>query len=89
VQLSGIIGKARSTISEILSLNKLLEGVKDQCRENFAVPRRVLVEIAKVPDSQEMEKLFEKHRDNKLTRDQTRRETREKPSPSGASRGCA
>ena len=31
-QLASVIGKARSTVTEILSLNKLPEPVKDECR---------------------------------------------------------
>lgn len=81
-QLAEFIGKAKSTISEIISLNKLPEGVKKQCREDSSVPRRVLVEIAKAPTHEEMERMFEKYRNIKLTRDETRREARKKPSPS-------
>jgi ParB family chromosome partitioning protein len=46
-QLAGIIGKARVTITEILSLNRLPQEIRDECRNSSAVARRTLVEIAR------------------------------------------
>jgi ParB family chromosome partitioning protein len=33
-QIAGMIGKARNTLTEILSLNRLLQAVRDECRSN-------------------------------------------------------
>ncbi len=65
-QLSEIIGKGVSTISEILSLNKLPESVKNECRENPAYSRRVLVEVVKAKTEAKMEKRFKEVKDGGL-----------------------
>jgi ParB family transcriptional regulator, chromosome partitioning protein len=46
-QLGGIIGKAQNTLSEILSLNKLPQGIRDECRGDRTVSRNTLITIAK------------------------------------------
>jgi ParB family chromosome partitioning protein len=46
-QLAGILGKARVTITEILSLNRLPQEIRDECRSSSATARRTLVEIAR------------------------------------------
>jgi len=46
-QLGVIIGKARNTVSEILSLNRLPQEVRDECRPNTTVPRKTLIAIAR------------------------------------------
>ncbi|MFZ4441058.1 MAG: ParB/RepB/Spo0J family partition protein [Syntrophales bacterium] len=46
-QLGAIIGKARNTVSEILSLNRLPLEVRDACRADAAVGRKALIEIAR------------------------------------------
>jgi ParB family chromosome partitioning protein len=57
--LSRVVGKGRSTITEILSLNKLPEAIKDQCRSSSQYPRRLLVEIARCKNEVDMLSLFE------------------------------
>ncbi|MBF0383156.1 MAG: ParB/RepB/Spo0J family partition protein [Magnetococcales bacterium] len=49
-QLSKLTGKAKSTISEILSLTKLNKPIKEKCRDNHDVPSRVLVKIARIAE---------------------------------------
>ncbi|HNY73987.1 MAG TPA: ParB/RepB/Spo0J family partition protein, partial [Syntrophales bacterium] len=46
-QVGKVLGKKLSTVSEILSLNRLPAAIRDECRVNPACPRRVLVEIAR------------------------------------------
>jgi len=46
-QLGVIIGKARTTVSEILSLNRLPQEVRDECRSNTTVTRKALIAIAR------------------------------------------
>ena len=58
-QLAHVIGKARSTVTEILSLNRLPDPVKDECRR-ADISRRVLIEIAKKKTAEEMTALFER-----------------------------
>ncbi len=35
--LAGVIGKARSTVTEILTLNRLIREIRDECRSNKTV----------------------------------------------------
>lgn len=73
-QVSDVIGKAPSTISEILSLNKLPGEVKEECRASSSFSRRALVEIAKADTPEAMQELFEKYKKMELKRDGVRAE---------------
>lgn len=57
-QLSLVIGKARSTITETLSLNRLPEEIREECRRADQYPRRLLVEVAKQKTPKEMTALL-------------------------------
>ncbi|MEA5115665.1 MAG: ParB/RepB/Spo0J family partition protein [Geobacteraceae bacterium] len=70
--LAAVIGKAESTISEILSLTKLPEAIKNDIRSNKEYSRRQLVEVAKGKDDKEMKKLFRSLKKKDVTRDQIR-----------------
>jgi len=70
--LSQAIGKARSTVTEILSLNRLPEPIKVECRSSKGVPRRLLVEIAKGQTEEEMIRLFEKVKKERVKSDRLR-----------------
>jgi ParB family chromosome partitioning protein len=78
VQISEALGKAESTISEILSLIKLPSLVKEECRENPNCTRRGLVEIAKAEDEKTMLALFDKYKKKELTREEVRAAVGEK-----------
>jgi ParB family transcriptional regulator, chromosome partitioning protein len=78
-QLAFVIGKARSTITETLSLNKLPEEIKEQCRRADNYPRRLLVEIAKKKDQGEMLELFNQVTRDGLKSDEVRSITRKRP----------
>lgn len=70
--LSGAIGKARSTITEILSLNKLPEVIKSECRSSNGYARRLLVEIAKCETEDKMVLLFERVKKERFKSDHIR-----------------
>ncbi len=70
------LGKAKSTISEILSLNRLPEDIKDECRSNNLTPRGILVEIAKKRKPQNMAILYQKYKERGLTRGEIRKVSR-------------
>lgn len=72
VQMSEALGKSESSISEILSLIKLPDSVKDECRKNPNCTRRGLVEIAKAKDEKSMLALFDKYKKKELTREEVR-----------------
>ncbi len=46
-QLGGIVGKARTTVGDILTLNKLPLQIRDACRGDRQITRSVLIEIAR------------------------------------------
>jgi len=73
--LSAILGKSVSMLSEILSLNRLPAAVKDDCRRDPKSSRGVLVEIARQRDQQKMETLYRKYRDSGLTRGEIRKKS--------------
>jgi len=54
VQLSSIIGKAQNTLSEILSLNKLPQEIRDDCRGDRMITRSALIVIAKKKQARAM-----------------------------------
>ena len=76
-QLSSVVGKARTTINELLSLNKLPEAIKEECRTSDT-PKNVLLEIAKQKDSEVMRALFKKVQDKNYTVAKIRQLTRPK-----------
>ncbi|MDA8125889.1 MAG: ParB/RepB/Spo0J family partition protein [Deltaproteobacteria bacterium] len=46
-QLGVIIGKARTTVTDILTLTRLPQEIRDECRGNPAVTRKTLIAIAR------------------------------------------
>ena len=75
-QLAQVIGKARSTITETLSLNKLPEEIKSECRRADNYPRRLLLEISKQETPEAMIALFTQAKEGNLKSDQVRKITR-------------
>jgi ParB family chromosome partitioning protein len=74
--LSAVLGKAESTLSEILSINKLPSTVKDDCRNDPKAARYILVEIAKQHDAAKMASLYQKYKESGLTRGEIRSKER-------------
>ena len=74
--LATVLGKGRSTITETLSLNKLPEDVKAECRHADIYPRRLLVEVAKQKDEKQMTALFKKIKKNDLKSTEVRKISR-------------
>lgn len=86
IDLVPIIGKAKSTISEIKKLNQLPESIKDECRNSGEWSRNVLLEIAKQPTEEAMIRLFQQVKSEGLKGEQLRQITRDKsPKPKGDS----
>lgn len=77
-QLSEVVGKSRTTITELLTLISLPETVKEQCR-TADTPKSVLLEIAKRKSKEEMLFLFEKVKNENLTVAKIRQLTRPRP----------
>ncbi|MCX6567488.1 MAG: ParB/RepB/Spo0J family partition protein [Candidatus Aminicenantes bacterium] len=71
-QISDKIGKARSTITEILSIAKIPMNVRDIIRETGVFSRTTIIEIAKQKSNEDMLKLAREIVDRRLTREDTR-----------------
>jgi len=84
-QLALAIGKARSTITETLSLNKLADQIKKECRRADTYPRRLLVEVAKEKTPREMRTFFEKIKKSGWKSEEARDQVRNRPQPSSRS----
>lgn len=81
--LSTVLGKSVSTLSEILSLNKLPAEVKDDCRNDPKAGRSILVLIAKQATPKKMTALYKKYKESGLTVGEVRKKTA-KPKPTDA-----
>ncbi len=71
--LTTVLGKSASTLSEILSLNKLPTEVKDDCRNDPKAGRSILVLIAKQKTPEKMTALYSKYKESGLTRGEIRK----------------
>ncbi|MHB9097551.1 MAG: ParB/RepB/Spo0J family partition protein [Syntrophales bacterium] len=88
-QLGRILGKKPSTISEILSLNRLPAEIRDECRVNPTCSRRVLVEIARKKQARAMITLYKKYKEKGLTSDEVRAEVKKERQPQGPTEQAA
>lgn len=71
-QIAEIIGKARSTITEIISLGKITNDIRKICKQFGITSRSTLVEIAKQKDKDKMFKLITEIKERELRREDTR-----------------
>jgi|YNPBryantNP2012_1023418.scaffolds.fasta_scaffold00524_19 ParB family chromosome partitioning protein len=74
--LAKVLGKARSTVTETLSLCRLPESIKEECRGKDTYPRRLLVEIAKLETEEEMLEVFRQVKEGKLDSESVRKISR-------------
>ncbi|MEI6826719.1 MAG: ParB/RepB/Spo0J family partition protein [Desulfuromonadales bacterium] len=81
--LTTVLGKSASTLSEILSLNKLPAEVKDDCRNDPKAGRSILVLIARQKTPEKMAALYSKYKESGLTRGEIRKKSA-KPKLAGA-----
>jgi ParB family chromosome partitioning protein len=61
-ELGRIFCKSKAIISEILSLTRLPQAIRDACRMDPTVPKRVLIDIARLEDEGQMQAAFEKYK---------------------------
>jgi ParB family transcriptional regulator, chromosome partitioning protein len=71
-QVSDKIGKARSTITEILTIARIPQHVRDVMRESGVFSRTTIIEIAKQKTEDDMMKLTREIAARRLTREDTR-----------------
>lgn len=71
-QLAEKIGKARSTITEIVNVARIPKRLRDLCKTHDISSRSTLIEIAKQEKEQDMERLIEEIAARGLRREDTR-----------------
>jgi ParB family chromosome partitioning protein len=71
-QIAKKIGKARSSITESLSLAGLPSDIRDLCRRADITAKSVLLQVVRQPDVDEMRRFVETIGGSGLTRDQVR-----------------
>ena len=71
------IGRARSSVTETLSLRNIPESLRKKCVENGVTSKSLLLQIARQPTEKKMFEMFQRILQGGLTRDEARRERRE------------
>jgi ParB family chromosome partitioning protein len=71
-EISRKIGKARSTITEVINLSKIPKEIRKLCHENNISSRTTLIEISKLKDKEHMEELIRIIQERDLKREDTR-----------------
>jgi len=81
--LSAVLGKSDSTLSEILSLNRLPEEVKSDCRNDPKALKSILALIARQKTPEKMIALYTKYKESGLTCGEVKKKSA-KPKPADA-----
>ncbi|MBZ5540680.1 MAG: ParB/RepB/Spo0J family partition protein [Acidobacteriia bacterium] len=71
------IGRARSSVTETLSLRNIPEAIRRKCAEHGVASKSVLLQIARQPTEKKMAEMLQRILQGGLTRDQARRERRD------------
>jgi ParB family transcriptional regulator, chromosome partitioning protein len=71
------IGRARSSVTETLSLRNIPEPLRKKCIEQGVISKSLLLQIARQPTEKKMIEMFQRILQGGLTRDEARRERRE------------
>jgi ParB family transcriptional regulator, chromosome partitioning protein len=71
------IGRARSSVTETLSLRNIPEALRKKCIEHGISSKSLLLQIARQPTEKKMIEMFQRILQGGLTRDEARRERRE------------
>ena len=76
--LGRLIGKSTSSVSEILSINKLPEEIRDEARKRKDISQWVLIEVAKAKGPEAKAKKWEKLKDSGITQAAYKKKQKEK-----------
>ncbi len=74
------IGRARSSVTETLSLRNIPEALRKKCVEQGIMSKSVLLQIARQPSEKKMVEMLHRILQGGLTRDEARRERRDEKS---------
>jgi ParB family chromosome partitioning protein len=71
------IGRARSSVTETLSLRNIPESLRKKCVEHGIISKSLLLQIARQPTEKKMIEMMHRIMQGGLTRDEARRERRD------------
>src|SRR5690348_7295332 len=71
------IGRARSSVTETLSLRNIPESLRKKCIEHGVTSKSLLLQIARQPTEKKMMEMYQRIMQGGLTRDEARRERKE------------
>jgi len=71
------IGRARSSVTETLSLRNIPDAIRKKCVENGIISKSLLLQVARQPTEKKMLEMVHRIIQGGLTRDEVRRERRE------------
>jgi len=71
------LGKSRTVITEILSLNRIPDEVQERCRQADIVSKSMLLQIVRLPTTEEMHSMIDKIDSEGMTREEARDYKRE------------
>ncbi len=74
------IGRARSSVTETLSLRNIPDHIRKKCMENGILSKSLLLQIARRPTEKKMLEMVHRILQGGLTRDDARRERRDESS---------
>jgi ParB family chromosome partitioning protein len=74
------IGRARSSVTETLSLRNIPESLRKKCTDSGIVSKSLLLQVARQPTEKKMLEMIHRILQGGLTRDEARRERREEQS---------
>jgi ParB family chromosome partitioning protein len=73
------LGRSRTVITEVLSLNRLPEAVQERCRRADIVSKSMLLQIVRQQSEKEMHRLIDKIEAEGITREEARQFNRREP----------
>jgi ParB family chromosome partitioning protein len=71
------LGKSRTVITEILSLNRIPDDIQERCRQADIVSKSMLLQIVRLPTAEEMHAMIDKINSEGMTREEARDYKRE------------
>ena len=80
-QLSQKVGRARSSVTEVLGLRNIPDAIKAQCIEAGVLSKSMLLQVARQPNEAKMRELAERFALRLINRDQAREERQPKHKP--------
>lgn len=85
-EISRVIGKSRTTITETLLINEIPDRIRSMCREAGISNKTVLVQVARAASETAMEQIVRSFAAGELSREELRKQTAARAEPKKAGR---